>query len=90
MTHEQKYRDAAWRMVEALNSHCRVHSDGGYLPITNVDEVPTVKQQHKRQSTTSFLSGTLKYLYLTFANDSVLPLQQWVFNAQGHPLPVMM
>jgi mannosyl-oligosaccharide alpha-1,2-mannosidase len=32
---------------------------------------------------------TLKYLYLLFGDDpSVLPLDQWVFNTEAHPLPV--
>ena len=35
-----------------------------------------------------FLSATLKYLYLTFTDDTVLPLDQWTFNAVGHPLPI--
>lgn len=31
---------------------------------------------------------TLKYLFLTFAGDQVLPLEKWVFNTEAHPLPV--
>ena len=31
---------------------------------------------------------TLKYLFLTFAGDEVLPLEKWVFNTEAHPLPV--
>ncbi len=29
-----------------------------------------------------------KYLYLLFGDDNVFPLDQWVFNTNGHPLPV--
>ena len=36
-----------------------------------------------------FLAETLKYLYLLFSDDSVIPLDQWVFNTEAHPLPVM-
>ena len=36
-----------------------------------------------------FLAETLKYLYLLFADDSLLPLDQWVFNTEAHPLPVI-
>ncbi len=32
-----------------------------------------------------FLAETLKYLYLVFAPDSVLPLDQWVLNTEAHP-----
>lgn len=35
-----------------------------------------------------FLSATLKYLYLTFAETDLFPLEKWIFNAVGHPLPI--
>jgi mannosyl-oligosaccharide alpha-1,2-mannosidase len=36
-----------------------------------------------------FLAETLKYLYLLFADDTLLPLDQWVFNTEAHPVPVV-
>lgn len=37
----------------------------------------------------SFLfAETLKYLYLTFSDDSVMPLDQWVFNTEAHAFPI--
>ncbi|KAH8397844.1 hypothetical protein KR222_003586 [Zaprionus bogoriensis] len=30
----------------------------------------------------------LQYLYLLFSDDSVLPLDEWVFNTEAHPLPI--
>lgn len=36
-----------------------------------------------------FLSETLKYLYLLFAdNQNILPIHTYVFNTEGHPLPI--
>ena len=32
--------------------------------------------------------GRLKYLYLTFHEDDLVPLDRWVFNTEAHPLPV--
>lgn len=32
-------------------------------------------------------SETLKYLYLLFSDDSVLPIEEIVFNTEAHPLP---
>lgn len=29
-----------------------------------------------------------QYLYLLFADDSLLPLDEWVFNTEAHPLPI--
>ena len=34
-----------------------------------------------------YLSETLKYLYLLFSEDDVLPLDSFVFNTEGHPFP---
>jgi hypothetical protein len=31
----------------------------------------------------------LKYLFLLFTDDDLIPLDQWVFNTEAHPLPVL-
>ena len=36
-----------------------------------------------------FLAETLKYLYLLFSPPSVIPLDQWVFNTEAHPLRIV-
>ena len=37
----------------------------------------------------TFLIGeTIKYLYLLFSDDTVIPLDQYVFNTEAHPLPI--
>lgn len=33
-----------------------------------------------------FLAETLKYLYLLFSPPEVMPLTDWVFNTEAHPL----
>ena len=46
----------------------------------------------KRDKMESFwLAETLKYLYLLFddSHPSVLPLDQYVFNTEAHPLPIV-
>lgn len=84
LTKDQKYRNWNWEAVEALNRHCRV--DGGFTGIRDVyqDSPP---QDDVQQS--FFLAETLKYLYLTFSEDSVIPLDKWVFNTEAHPLPII-
>lgn len=37
---------------------------------------------------TFFLGETLKYLYLLFGDTNVLPLTEFVFNTEAHPLPI--
>ena len=36
----------------------------------------------------SFFFGSLKYLFLLFTDEDIVPLDQWVFNTEAHPLPV--
>ncbi len=36
-----------------------------------------------------FLAETLKYLYLLFSDDSLLPIDHWVFNTEAHPIPIL-
>ena len=51
----------------------------------------------RRKLTTSGLScldstddrfGSLKYLFLLFTDEDLVPLDQWVFSTEAHPLPV--
>ena len=34
------------------------------------------------------MAETLKYLYLLFSEESVLPLVKWVPNTEAHPFPI--
>ena len=36
-----------------------------------------------------FLAETLKYLYLLFSPPTVIPLDEWVFNTEAHPLRIV-
>lgn len=36
-----------------------------------------------------FLAETLKYLYLLFSPPTVIPLDEWVFNTEAHPLKIV-
>lgn len=35
-----------------------------------------------------FMAETLKYLYLLFSPEGTLPIDEWVFNTEAHPLRV--
>ncbi|KAH9405632.1 Mannosyl-oligosaccharide 1,2-alpha-mannosidase IB [Tyrophagus putrescentiae] len=82
-TKDPQYREAAWEMARALKRYAQTESGGfaGFEDVTKVDK-------RKDDQPAIFLSATLKYLYLTFSDDSVLPLDKWVFNSAGHPLPI--
>ena len=35
---------------------------------------------------TFWLGETVKYFYLTFADESLVSLDEWVFNTEAHPV----
>lgn len=84
VTGEGQYREAGRRILDAFNRHSRVEG-GGYSTLRDV----TMDRPEKTDNQESFfLAETLKYLLLLFADSSAIPLDQWVFNTEAHPLPV--
>ncbi|EPQ60212.1 glycoside hydrolase family 47 protein [Gloeophyllum trabeum ATCC 11539] len=84
VTGDRRYREWGWQIFQAIEKHCRIET-GGYASVVNVDELPV---RHEDKMETFLMSETLKYLYLLFADASVLPLSDYVFNTEAHPFPV--
>ncbi|XP_074539849.1 mannosyl-oligosaccharide 1,2-alpha-mannosidase IA isoform X2 [Halichoeres trimaculatus] len=84
LTHDPKYREWGWEAVEALEQHCRAESG-----FSGIRDVYTTTVSHDNMQQSFFLSETLKYLYLLFSDDDLLPLEDWVFNTEAHPLPIV-
>uniref|UniRef100_A0A8C6UWW7 alpha-1,2-Mannosidase n=1 Tax=Neogobius melanostomus TaxID=47308 RepID=A0A8C6UWW7_9GOBI len=84
LTHDPKYREWGWEAVQALEQHCRVESG-----FSGIRDVYTTTASHDNMQQSFFLSETLKYLYLLFSDDDLLPLEDWVFNTEAHPLPMI-
>jgi len=83
-TGEEMYRDQAWMIFQSMKKHYRT-AYGGWQGLVNVN-APTPQGDDKMQS--FFLAETLKYLYLTFCDSSVVHLDEWVFNTEAHPLKI--
>ena len=84
LTHDPRYRRWGWEAVEAIEKNCRI-STGGYSGLRNV---ASTKPTHDDVQQSFFLAETLKYLYLLFSDDTLINLDQWVFNTEAHPLPI--
>lgn len=69
--------------LQSLERHCRTES--GYSGIRDVYQKNPPKDDVQQSF---FLAETLKYLFLLFSNDDLLPLDQWVLNTEAHPLPI--
>ncbi|CCD68813.1 alpha-1,2-Mannosidase [Caenorhabditis elegans] len=84
-TGDKKYQEWGWSAFQAIEKYARIPT-GGYSSISNVKQINV----RFRDSMESFLLGeTFKYLYLLLGDDqTVLPLDKWVFTTEGHPLPI--
>ncbi|ETW78797.1 glycoside hydrolase family 47 protein [Heterobasidion irregulare TC 32-1] len=87
VTGERKWRERGWEVFEAVQREAKVRGDAGsgYASLKDVYEVGA---ERKDEMPSYFLAETLKYLYLLFTNEELVPLDQWVFNTEAHPLPV--
>ncbi|KAL2918611.1 mannosyl-oligosaccharide alpha-1,2-mannosidase [Polyrhizophydium stewartii] len=84
ITGKRKYREWGWRIFRAFERWCRVES-GGYSSLNDVRQSPPSMRDKME---TFFLGETLKYFYLLFGNDTTVPLTEYVFNTEAHPLPL--
>ncbi|CAD5113656.1 DgyrCDS2817 [Dimorphilus gyrociliatus] len=83
LTKDPKYREWGWEAAQAIEKHCRTAS--GFSGIKDVYQIHP--QQDDVQQSFVF-AETFKYLYLLFSDDSVVPLDKYVFNTEAHPLPI--
>ncbi|EON69193.1 hypothetical protein W97_08552 [Coniosporium apollinis CBS 100218] len=84
ITGDVQYRTWAWEIFQAFVEHAVVPDDGGFSSINSVKLIPS---RFKDNLESFWLAETLKYLFLTFGEADVLPLQDVVFNTEGHPFP---
>ena len=90
MTKNPLWRQHAWDIFKALERWTRVEA-GGYASLKSV--TGRVPKLDKMES--FFISETLKYLYLIFCDDDVLPLKgidkdvggkMFVLNTEAQPI----
>lgn len=82
-TNNTKYQDWGWKIFEATEKHCRTaHGFSGIADVQQENSPLTNKME------TYFLAETLKYHFLLQAPDKMIPLDQFVFNTEGHPFEI--
>ena len=87
-TKDSKYQEWGWKIFQAFEKYTRIES--GYTSISNVMASSVDRVSRRDKMETFYLAETLKYLYLLFSNDtSLFPLDEWVFNTEAHPLPIL-
>ncbi|KAF3901434.1 hypothetical protein ABW21_db0202463 [Orbilia brochopaga] len=83
MTGDEIYREWGWKIFKAFVKHSAVEGGG----FTSLDTVLTVPPSQRNNMESFWLAETLKYFYLLFSPDDLLPLTDVVFNTEAHPLP---
>ncbi|KAB2093335.1 hypothetical protein ES319_A02G090300v1 [Gossypium barbadense] len=82
LTGNKTYQEWGWNIFQAFEKNSRIES--GYVGLKDVN---TGIKDNKMQS--FFLAEMLKYLYLLFSPPTVIPLDEWVFNTEAHPLRIV-
>ena len=80
ITKEEKYKEWNYKIANSIEHFCK--TEFGY-----VDVHVRTKEQGSRQDSW-FVAETLKYLLLTFELEDLVPLKDFVFNTEAHPLRI--
>ncbi|XP_050592791.1 endoplasmic reticulum mannosyl-oligosaccharide 1,2-alpha-mannosidase [Bombus affinis] len=84
-TGNKTFQDWGWKIFQAFENYTKVEK--GYTSIGNVRIVYNTPQKDMTES--FWFAETLKYLYLLFDDTrQLIDLDRWVFNSEGHPLPI--
>ncbi|KAJ3208361.1 Endoplasmic reticulum mannosyl-oligosaccharide 1,2-alpha-mannosidase [Dinochytrium kinnereticum] len=98
--HLRQYREAIHGIKKHLLMRSKPHNllyvqelpNGvGQSTLSKMDhlsDVRVIPPPKRDQMESFFLGETLKYFYLLFSDDDIVPLDRYVFNTEAHPLPV--
>lgn len=98
ITRDDMYREWSWTIFDSLMKFCRMPW-GGYSGVVDVgvSQVPDPERMTNGRSSSVvyddlqqsyFMSETMKYIYLTFADPSLMNLEEWVFNTESHAMRI--
>ncbi|KIK61668.1 glycoside hydrolase family 47 protein [Collybiopsis luxurians FD-317 M1] len=79
------WRERGWSVFQSIQKHAK--TELGYASIMDVDS-SSDKIPVKDEMPSYFFAETLKYLYLLFTDEEIIPLDRFVFNTEAHPLPI--
>ncbi|KAK3356178.1 mannosyl-oligosaccharide 1,2-alpha-mannosidase [Neurospora tetraspora] len=85
ITGDVKYREWGWEMFKSFVNYTAVEDGGGFTSLSNANVIPPVTKDNMESF---WMAETLKYFYLLFSPEDLLPLDKVVFNTEAHPLPV--
>lgn len=86
LTGKSIYADRVWKIWQGIQRNCRV--ENGYVGTADVtvDDSVTGTRNPIDSTESFFFAETFLYLYLTFADQDTISLDDWVFTTEAHPL----
>lgn len=84
ITGDVKYREWGWEMFKSFMNYTAVEDAGGFTSLSNANVIPPAQRDNMESF---WLAETLKYFYLLFSPNDLLPLDKIVINTEAHPLP---
>ncbi|KFX89967.1 hypothetical protein V495_06878 [Pseudogymnoascus sp. VKM F-4514 (FW-929)] len=84
ITGDEMYREWGWEMFKSFMNYTAVDLGGGFTSLRNADVIPP---QTADNMESFWLAETLKYFYLLFGPNDVLPLDKIVINTEAHAFP---
>ncbi|OAA48755.1 mannosyl-oligosaccharide 1,2-alpha-mannosidase [Metarhizium rileyi] len=84
ITGDVQYREWGWEMFESFVNYTAVENEGGFTSLSDANTIPPVPRDNMESF---WLAETLKYLYLLFSPNDLLPLDKVVINTEAHPFP---
>lgn len=87
LTGDEKYRKWGYEVFRSFVKHTRVVSKNGKASYTSISDVTSLEPTFRDNMESFWLAETLKYLYLLFDDEDIIPLTDYVFNTEAHPFP---
>ncbi|PWN50588.1 seven-hairpin glycosidase [Violaceomyces palustris] len=80
ITGDQRWQDLSWKAFQSILKYCKAPA-----ALSSIDSVKSSKPNLLDDSESFLYAETFKYIYLTFADPSVVNLDRYVLNTEGHP-----
>ncbi|WPK26808.1 hypothetical protein PUMCH_004169 [Australozyma saopauloensis] len=87
LTGDEKYRKWGYDLFRAFVKYTKYKGPDGRITYTCLKDVTTTNPSNNDNMESFWLAETLKYFYLLFDDENIIPLTDYVFNTEAHPLP---
>ena len=91
LTGDKKYREMGYEIFKNFMKYTKIVNADGDVSFSSIGDVTSLGSKGSpkfKDNTESFWwAETLKYLYLLFDDENKIPLTEYVFNTEAHPLP---